>query len=201
MPLIDLAKVKKLDLIGWINSLPQFAKVCCLDWDIAFFFLPKMRQTDSLMEVWSKRRNESAENHAYRKWDRPTHWWRSGMRNATPIAEATRSYRSEQTGTNRRASGQRWPSWNIFLDYSNHLNTGLVRYSNGWFVSGCQMVQYTNDGLKTGLKKPVYGPNCLVFKWSVKSCDFTIWIPDTPSVWYSNESSIRVSGIQMVTVI
>ena len=34
--------------------------------------------------------------------------------------------------------------------YSNHLNTGLVRYSNGRFVSGCQMVYQT------------------------KSCDFTI---------------------------
>ena len=30
--------------------------------------------------------------------------------------------------------------------YSNHLNTGLVRYSDG-------MVRYSNDGLKTGLKK------------------------------------------------
>ena len=143
MPLIDLAKVKKLDLIGWINSLPQFAKVCCLDWDIAFFFLPKMRQTDSLMEVWSKRRNESAENHAYRKWDRPTHWWRSGMRNATPIAEATRSYRSEQTGTNRRASGQRWPSWKIYLDCSNHLNTGRPNTRLNW-IPNTWCVRYSN---------------------------------------------------------
>ena len=37
--------------------------------------------------------------------------------------------------------------------YSNHLNTGLVWYSNDWFVSGCRMVQYSNGGLKTGLKK------------------------------------------------
>ena len=58
--------------------------------------------------------------------------------------------------------------------YSNHLNTGLVWYSNGSFVSGCQTVRYLNGGLKTGLKKPVYGPKCLVFKWSAKSCDFTI---------------------------
>ena len=45
--------------------------------------------------------------------------------------------------------------------YSNHLNTGLVRYLNGRFVSGCQMVRYTNGGLKTGLKKA-----CLWFKMS-----------------------------------
>ena len=38
--------------------------------------------------------------------------------------------------------------------YSNHLNTGLVWYLNGIFMSGCQMVWYWNGGLKTGLKKP-----------------------------------------------
>ena len=31
--------------------------------------------------------------------------------------------------------------------YSNHLETGLVWYSNVRFVSGCCMVQYLNDGL------------------------------------------------------
>ena len=43
----------------------------------------------------------------------------------------------------------------IFLTtfYRNHLKTGLVWYSNGRFVSGCQMVRYSNGGLKTGLKK------------------------------------------------
>ena len=44
------------------------------------------------------------------------------------------------------------------LLYSDHLNTGLVWYSNGIFVSGCQMPQYLNVGLKTGLIKPCYGP-------------------------------------------
>ena len=34
-----------------------------------------------------------------------------------------------------------------------HLNTELVWYSNGRFVSGCQMVRYSNGGLKTGLQK------------------------------------------------
>ena len=47
---------------------------------------------------------------------------------------------------------------------SNHLNTRLVQHSNGRFVPGCQMVRYSNDGLKTGLKKPFYGPKCLVIK-------------------------------------
>ena len=37
--------------------------------------------------------------------------------------------------------------------YSNHLNTGLVWYSNGRFMSGCQMVWYLNGGLKNGLKE------------------------------------------------
>ena len=48
--------------------------------------------------------------------------------------------------------------------YSDYLNTGLVWYSNSRFVSGCQMVRYLNGGLKTGLKKPVYGPKCPAFK-------------------------------------
>ena len=45
--------------------------------------------------------------------------------------------------------------------YSNHLNTGPVWYSNGRFVSSCQMVRYWNGSLKTGLKKA-----CL---WSIIS--------------------------------
>ena len=32
--------------------------------------------------------------------------------------------------------------------YSNHLNTGLVWYLNGRFVSGCQIVRLSNGGLK-----------------------------------------------------
>ena len=62
------------------------------------------------------------------------------------------------------------------------------------------MVEYSNGGLKTGLKKPVYGSKCQIFKWSAKSCDFTIWIPDTHIVWYSEEYGIQVFDIQMVTV-
>ena len=37
---------------------------------------------------------------------------------------------------------------NCESQYSNHLNTGLVWYWNGRFVSGCQMVWYLNGGLK-----------------------------------------------------
>ena len=37
--------------------------------------------------------------------------------------------------------------------HSNHPNKKLVWYSNGRFVSGCQMVVCFNGGLKTGLKK------------------------------------------------
>ena len=51
---------------------------------------------------------------------------------------------------------------------SNHLNTGLVWYSNGRFVSCCQMVRYSNGGVKTRLNKHVYDPKYLVFKWYTK---------------------------------
>ena len=60
------------------------------------------------------------------------------------------------------------------VTYSNQLNTGLVWYSNGRLVTGYQMVRYSNGGLKTKLKKPVYGPKCPVFEWSAKSSEFTI---------------------------
>ena len=57
--------------------------------------------------------------------------------------------------------------------HSNHLNIPLVWFYNGRLVSGCQMVWYSNSDLKTRLKKPVFDPKCLVFKWSAKSYDFT----------------------------
>ena len=40
--------------------------------------------------------------------------------------------------------------------YSNYLKTGLVWYSNGRFLSSCQMIRYSNDGLKTRLKKTLF---------------------------------------------
>ena len=55
---------------------------------------------------------------------------------------------------------------------SNHLNTRLVWYSNGRFVSGCQIFRYSNGGLKTRLKNPVYGPKCPVLESSAKSRDY-----------------------------
>ena len=84
--------------------------------------------------------------------------------------------------------------------YSNHLNTGVVCYSNGIFVLSCQIVRYSNGSLKTRLKKPVYAPKCQVLEWSPKSHDFTIWKPDNHTVQYSDESGIQVLFIQMVTV-
>ena len=42
---------------------------------------------------------------------------------------------------------------------SNHLNAELLWYSNGRLVSSCQMVPYSNDGLKTQLKKTVMVQN------------------------------------------
>ena len=42
-----------------------------------------------------------------------------------------------------------YPEGPAIRHYSNHLNTGLVRYSDGRFVLGCQMVRYWNGGLKT----------------------------------------------------
>jgi hypothetical protein len=81
---------------------------------------------------------------------------------------------------------------------SLHLNTRLVRYSDGWFVSLSQMVQYSMV-FKWHLN--TYQTNWLVFKWSIslayvlwsenridfrmvknKMADFTIWKPDTNCV-------------------
>ena len=66
----------------------------------------------------------------------------------------------------------------------NHLNNGLVCYSNGRFGSGCQMVCYSNHGLKTGLKKAVNSLNDLPSHMNL-----------TPIL-----SGIQVNpGIQMIT--
>ena len=51
-----------------------------------------------------------------------------------------------------------------YLPIGNHLNSRLVWYLNGIFVSGCQMVRYLNGGLKTELKKTVYGTKYPEFK-------------------------------------
>ena len=100
--------------------------------------------------------------------------------------------------------------------YSNHLNTGLVGYSNGRFVFDCQMVRYLNGGMKTGLKQaclwskmsgirivrvyhlntghlyqPVYGPKCPRIR-IVRHYHLNTWTPIL--------SDIQVFSIQMVTV-
>ena len=43
-------------------------------------------------------------------------------------------------------------------NYSNHLNTRLLWYSNGRFVSGCQMVRIQMVVWKPDWKKPVNSP-------------------------------------------
>ena len=52
-------------------------------------------------------------------------------------------------------------------------------------------VWFSNVGLKTGLKKPVYGPKCPAFKWSAKSCDFTIRMLPVFVVCYRIAKCIR----------
>ena len=49
----------------------------------------------------------------------------------------------------------------LVVEYSNRQNTKFAWYSNGIFVSGCQMVWYWNGGLKTGLKKAFLGSKML----------------------------------------
>ena len=53
--------------------------------------------------------------------------------------------------------------------------------------SGIQMVVWKPDW-----KKPVNGPTCPVFKWSAKSHDFTIWIPNTLT-WPQIEIILKIS--------
>ena len=59
-------------------------------------------------------------------------------------------------------------------------------------VDFCPIVKWSGIWMvvwKPDWKKPAYGPKISCFKWSAKSYNFTIWIPDT------------VSSIQMVTLI
>ena len=71
----------------------------------------------------------------------------------------------------------------ININYCNHLNTRLVWYSNDRFLYGCQMVRYSNGGLKKAcLRSKMSGiqmvcqnmrlyhlntghPYCPVFRW------------------------------------
>ena len=90
------------------------------------------------------------------------------------------------------ASGfeERWEKWwrgfNHFfivhcylkIKYNKHLNTGLVWYSNGRFVSGCQTVRYSNVGLKNGQKKPDIEVPTLggIHRWRHASLDNFYWM-------------------------
>ena len=66
-------------------------------------------------------------------------------------------------------------------------NTSLVFK---WYIC----VRLSN-GLKNGLKKPVYGPKCLVFKWSAKSktLPFEYWTPILYSIQFN--LVIQIFGI------
>ena len=50
------------------------------------------------------------------------------------------------------------------------------------------------------LKIWLNGTKFPVLEWSAKSSEFPIWIPDTHTVKYSDESGIQVFSIQMVNV-
>ena len=71
---------------------------------------------------------------------------------------------------------------------------------NGRFVSVYQTVRYLNAGLKTGLKKACLWSKMYGIQLTAKPHDFTIQIPDTHTVWYLDESVIKVFGTQMLTV-
>ena len=80
----------------------------------------------------------------------------------------------------------------------------IPEYSGIWMVDLCPVVNGSGIQMvvwKLDWKRPVCGPKCQVFEWSAKWRDLTIWILDTHTVWYSDESGIHVFGIQMVTII
>ena len=75
--------------------------------------------------------------------------------------------------------------------YCSHLNTGPVWYLNGRFVSGCQMVQYSNGGLKTGLKKNLF---------MVQNIWHSNGLPSLMTLPFEYRTPI-LTGIRMVTVL
>ena len=78
---------------------------------------------------------------------------------------------------------------------NNPLNTGLVWYLNGRFVSCCEMVLYSNGGLKTGLKKPVQNV------WYLNGPPSQVTLPlEHQTLILSGIQIYQVLGIQMVTV-
>ena len=74
--------------------------------------------------------------------------------------------------------------------YSNHLKTGLVRYSNvGDLLSNGPVFEWWSENRT---ENPVYGPKCPVFKWFAQ----VMWLPFE----YRTACGIQVFSFQMVTV-
>ena len=75
--------------------------------------------------------------------------------------------------------------------YSNHLNIGLIWYSNGRFVPGLQIVWYSNGGLKTGPKMSALWSKMSCFQivclvtWQIPSENWTFKSPVFRWIWYS----------------
>ena len=63
--------------------------------------------------------------------------------------------------------------------------------SNDRFVFDCHMVQYSNGGLKTELKKSLFMVQNVRYSNGSPSHMTTIWIPDTYTVQYSDESGVQ----------
>ena len=72
--------------------------------------------------------------------------------------------------------------------YSNHQNTGHVWYSSGPIVYGCQMVWFSNVGLKTGQKMSVVWPKMSGFGMVCQ----IIWKPGKNEY---EKSNLRISGV------
>ena len=57
------------------------------------------------------------------------------------------------------------------------------------YMPGCQMVRFSDNGLKTEQKNIFYGLNCPV----AHSLDHTIWKPDKK---VSKKLNVHISGVQ-----
>ena len=81
------------------------------------------------------------------------------------------------------------PKWHKFrwLQYSNHLNTEQVWYSNDPNMSGCQTVWFLNGGLNTGQKMSGF--------WVVRLIILSVHLKTRQMFRF------QVVGIQMVTVL
>ena len=94
--------------------------------------------------------------------------------------------RGKQVRTGLFTTGQSTVGIKI-LDYSHRLNSWLDGHIQ--VAELCPVVKWLVFKWWS-VKKPDYGPKCPVFEWSTKSHDFTVWIPDTHTVWYSDSVAI-----------